>query len=143
MLLPLHKNQCISSVVYFHTFFYLNSPYRTRNDFFFFKKRKNNFRNKNVSVAFLHGKNFMASRWNRAVKSRKKPDVFTAIQNKFYLRERGLNSIPLLHSGENQKLPSYSKLTGGLSSFDFAEMIAFTEIWKMVPESDNAVFISS
>lgn len=81
-----------------------------------------------LSLSFMGRILWLLAGTNRAVKSRKKPDVFKAIQNKFYLRERGLNSIPLLHTGENQKLPSYSKLTGGLSSFDFAEMIAFTEI---------------
>lgn len=65
---------------------------------------------------------------NRVVKSSKKPDAFTAIQNKFGHRDQGLNSITLLHSAEYQKCPVTPQFTGGPSSSDFAAMVAIMEI---------------
>lgn len=67
---------------------------------------------------------------NRVEKGSKKPDAFTAIQNKFCHRDWGLDSIALLHSAKYRKSPSSSTFIGGPSCFDSAEMIAITESEK-------------
>lgn len=76
--------------------------------FFFFKEGTILDTKMPLSFSFMGRILWLLTVTNRVVKSSKKPDAFTAIQNKFGHRDHGLNSITLLHSAEYQKCPSYS-----------------------------------
>lgn len=65
-----------------------------------------------LSFSFMGRILWLLTVTNRVVKSSKKPDAFTAIQNTFCHRDQGLNSITLLPSAEYQKFPSYSTVHG-------------------------------